>query len=119
MPQVTKDIDLVVNQLINNEIVAIPTETVYGLAASMMSTSAINKVFQAKKRPHTNPLIVHIKDKNEVLKYVKSCPEKAQILMEKFLKRGCSKNRNGSIYIIIYIVFFSKGLWNGSHLFYI
>ena len=84
MPQVTKDIDLVVNQLINNEIVAIPTETVYGLAASMMSTSAINKVFQAKKRPHTNPLIVHIKDKNEVLKYVKSCPEKAQILMEKF-----------------------------------
>jgi L-threonylcarbamoyladenylate synthase len=66
MPQVTKDIDIIVNQLINNEIVAIPTETVYGLAASMMSTSAINKVFQAKKRPHTHPLIVHIKDKNEV-----------------------------------------------------
>lgn len=84
MPQITNDINLVADYLINNEIVAIPTETVYGLAALMNSSSAIQKVFEAKKRPLSNPLIVHVKDKTEVKKYVKYCPDKAQLLMDKF-----------------------------------
>ena len=41
-------------------IVAIPTETVYGLAASALDENAIKKVFEAKGRPQDNPLIVHI-----------------------------------------------------------
>ena len=41
-------------------IVAVPTETVYGLAASAYSDSAIKAVFEAKGRPQDNPLIVHI-----------------------------------------------------------
>lgn len=46
--------------LTNGGIVALPTETVYGLAASAFSDSAIKKVFEAKGRPQDNPLIVHI-----------------------------------------------------------
>ncbi len=48
-------------EILNNDgIVAIPTETVYGLAASAYSTSAVEKIFFAKGRPQDNPLIVHI-----------------------------------------------------------
>ena len=50
------------NILVKNGIVAIPTETVYGLAANAFSETAINKVFEAKNRPHFNPLIVHLKN---------------------------------------------------------
>ena len=46
----------------NSGIVAIPTETVYGLAASTFSPEAVEKVFKAKGRPQDNPLIVHISD---------------------------------------------------------
>ena len=46
----------------NGGIVAIPTETVYGLAASALDENAVKKVFAAKGRPQDNPLIVHIAD---------------------------------------------------------
>ena len=48
------------NLIMNGELVAIPTETVYGLAASAYDENAIKKVFEAKGRPQDNPLIVHI-----------------------------------------------------------
>ena len=44
----------------NNEVVGIPTETVYGLAANAFNEQAIKKIFAAKGRPSDNPLIVHI-----------------------------------------------------------
>lgn len=44
------------------ELVAVPTETVYGLAANAFDPAACEKIFQAKGRPHTDPLIVHIHD---------------------------------------------------------
>ena len=43
----------------NNECIAVPTETVYGLAANARSTVAVKKIFKLKKRPKFNPLIVH------------------------------------------------------------
>ena len=46
----------------NGEIVAIPTETVYGLAANSLNPAAIEKIFVAKGRPRDNPLIVHVSD---------------------------------------------------------
>ena len=49
----------------NGGIVAIPTETVYGLAASALDENAVKKVFAAKGRPQDNPLIVHIADIKE------------------------------------------------------
>ena len=46
----------------NGEVVAIPTETVYGLGADATNAKAVRKVFEAKGRPADNPLIVHISD---------------------------------------------------------
>lgn len=49
-------------QILNGDIVAIPTETVYGLGANAFDSTAIKKIFAAKGRPQDNPLIVHISD---------------------------------------------------------
>jgi L-threonylcarbamoyladenylate synthase len=68
----------------SNEIVAIPTETVYGLAANALNELAVSKVFAAKKRPLYNPLIVHIKDISEVEKYAAEVPALAYELFETF-----------------------------------
>ncbi len=66
------------------KVVAIPTETVYGLGADALNTEAVSKIFKAKGRPSDNPLIVHIADKEKVFELVESVPEKAAELMDKF-----------------------------------
>ncbi len=68
----------------NGGTVAIPTETVYGLAASAFSEDAIAKIFKAKGRPQDNPLIVHISDVAEIEELVESFPKEAQRLANKF-----------------------------------
>ena len=65
-------------------IVAMPTETVYGLAASAYSNTAISKVFAAKGRPQDNPLIVHISDIDMIKDVVSEFSSKARDLAEKF-----------------------------------
>ena len=50
-------------------VVAIPTETVYGLAGSVFSSSALKKIFQIKKRPLFNPLIVHCADVGQMSQF--------------------------------------------------
>jgi L-threonylcarbamoyladenylate synthase len=55
---VTRAVDL----LRAGEAVALPTETVYGLAADALSETAVLKIFQAKSRPRFDPLIVHLPD---------------------------------------------------------
>lgn len=57
---ITRDIDLAVGTLRNGGIVAIPTETVYGLAALALDETAVGRVFSAKGRPRDHPLIVHL-----------------------------------------------------------
>ncbi len=66
----TNDEDLVVagEMLSNGQIVAFPTETVYGLGANALSSNAVEKIFVAKGRPSDNPLIVHIADIEELTK---------------------------------------------------
>lgn len=56
--------------LSQGEVVAIPTETVYGLAAPLSSEAAIRKIFTLKNRPQENPLIVHVKSKDECKKFI-------------------------------------------------
>lgn len=68
----------------NDEIVAFPTETVYGLGGNALSDEAIQRIFQAKGRPSDNPLIVHIADEKQLLQYVKTIPDHAEKLMEAF-----------------------------------
>lgn len=68
----------------NGSVVAIPTETVYGLAASALDRAAIERVFKAKGRPQDNPLIVHIADM-EMLSFVaRDIPQTAYTLAKAF-----------------------------------
>jgi len=66
------------------ELVAIPTETVYGLAANALIPGAVENIFAAKGRPQDNPLIIHIASAKDCEKYVKSISEKSKKLMDKF-----------------------------------
>lgn len=66
------------------EAVAIPTETVYGIAADCFNEEAVSKIFEAKGRPSDNPLIVHVSEIDQVYSLVKEVPEKAKELMEKY-----------------------------------
>ncbi|MBN2880267.1 MAG: threonylcarbamoyl-AMP synthase [Clostridia bacterium] len=66
------------------EIVAIPTETVYGLAANALNIRSVKKIFTAKGRPSDNPLIVHIYDQSQVSLLAKDVSEKAKQLMDEF-----------------------------------
>ncbi len=65
-------------------LVAIPTETVYGLGADAMNEVAVARIFEAKGRPADNPLIVHIADFDMLHNLVTEVPEKAKLLMDKF-----------------------------------
>jgi L-threonylcarbamoyladenylate synthase len=52
--------------ILDSEVVAFPTETVYGLGANAFDERAVKKIFQLKKRPFDNPLIVHISSKDQI-----------------------------------------------------
>ncbi len=66
------------------KLVAIPTETVYGLAADALNGPAVARIFQAKGRPQDNPLIVHIADLAQIDPLVTAFPASAQKLAEAF-----------------------------------
>lgn len=72
------------NLLKQNEVVAFPTETVYGLGANATSDEAIAKVYEAKGRPSDNPLIVHIADFSQLNELVLEIPNTAKKLIKKF-----------------------------------
>ncbi|HEV8293544.1 MAG TPA: L-threonylcarbamoyladenylate synthase [Tepidisphaeraceae bacterium] len=78
------DIDQAVQILRRGGLVAFPTETVYGLGADATNEQAIKKIFRAKGRPSTNPLIVHIADIPTAKKFAATWPDSAQLLAEKF-----------------------------------
>jgi L-threonylcarbamoyladenylate synthase len=71
-------------RLRNGEVVAIPTETVYGLAADATNDVALQKIFTTKQRPADHPLIVHIADINQVTDWVTDFPEVAVNLAKAF-----------------------------------
>lgn len=65
-------------------VVALPTETVYGLAASIHSEEGIRKIFAIKERPFFDPLIVHISDLEQKKQVISEWPEAADFLAERF-----------------------------------
>lgn len=79
-----KDIGYAAKLLAEGEVVGIPTETVYGLAADAENAEAVKKIFEAKGRPQDNPLIVHLADVSQLEEYVCNIPEIAYKLAEKF-----------------------------------
>lgn len=66
------------------ELVAFPTETVYGLGANALDETAAQKIYAAKGRPSDNPLIVHIYDQKQLAQLVSQVPPKAEALMTAF-----------------------------------
>ena len=72
------------NLIMNGELVAIPTETVYGLGANGLDEAAVAKIFEAKGRPQDNPLILHICGAEQIELFCHHIPQKAYDLAEKF-----------------------------------
>ena len=77
---VTTDVMRAVAALASGHLCAIPTETVYGLAANALDESAVARVFQAKSRPIDHPLIVHVANLEQVSKWITHLPDWAQTL---------------------------------------
>src|SRR3954453_2603890 len=72
------------NSLRKNEVVALPTETVYGLGGNAESDEAVAKIFAAKGRPGDNPLIIHIAEREQLTRFVIDVPAVAETLMDAF-----------------------------------
>ena len=72
MQKITTDINLAINSLKIGKLVAIPTETVYGLAGDALNEKAVEQIFILKKRPKNNPLILHISSYEKLQEIVKN-----------------------------------------------
>ena len=81
---ITTDLNLIKQQLEQGEVVGIPTETVYGLAANIFDAQAISKIFSTKQRPQTNPLIVHVHSIEKAKELAAHFPPKAEVLAAHF-----------------------------------
>lgn len=81
---ISKNINEAIRLLKDNQLISIPTETVYGLAGNAFNEEAIHAIFKLKNRPFYNPLIVHISSITELPKVAKYIPRKAQLLAENF-----------------------------------
>lgn len=84
MAEIGKDISKVKSLLERGELVAIPTETVYGLAGNALDINAVTKIFQVKDRPHFDPLIVHVANFESAKSLVEEIPPQAKLLARKF-----------------------------------
>lgn len=78
------ELELAIRHLQNEDVVAMPTETVYGLAGSIYSEAALRKIFSIKERPFFDPLIVHVASIEEAKDLVIKWPRSADILAHKF-----------------------------------
>jgi L-threonylcarbamoyladenylate synthase len=77
---ISTDRDAAVELLRKGDVVALPTETVYGLAANALNAIAVAKIFEAKERPHFDPLIVHLPNR-EWLERISDVPAEHQQLI--------------------------------------
>jgi len=84
LSSIGNNIEYAASLLQQGKLVAIPTETVYGLAANALNEEAVLKIFKAKERPLFDPLIMHLPSFSLVEKYCKAIPVLAYQLAEKF-----------------------------------
>jgi len=84
MAEIGKDITRASQLLTAGELVAIPTETVYGLAGNALNQAAVAKIFTAKNRPSFDPLIVHVLSYEKAGECVKEIPDVAKELIDRF-----------------------------------
>jgi L-threonylcarbamoyladenylate synthase len=79
-----QDLNKAADLLLNGEVVAIPTETVYGLAGNGLSSDTAVKIYKAKNRPLHNPLILHISEWSKLDNLIDYIPQPLQHLMDHF-----------------------------------
>ena len=84
MIKIGKNIDFAKDKLDKGGLVAIPTETVYGLGGNALNLESVNKIFNLKNRPNNDPLICHTNSISKIEKYVNDIPDVAYKLAEKF-----------------------------------
>ncbi len=80
-----RNISTAARLLREGELVAFPTETVYGLGANVYDVKAVRKIFKVKGRPSDNPLIVHIRSHHQMWSLVESIPVMFWVLAERFM----------------------------------
>src|ERR1700742_3585624 len=78
------ELDAAVQALRDGELVAFPTETVYGLGAHAGHPGALRRVFELKGRPHSHPLIVHLDSPRYLTRWAREVPVAAERLAERF-----------------------------------
>lgn len=84
MTRITEDVNLIVDELIQGNVVALPTETVYGLAADATNDEAVKKIFTIKNRPVNHPLIMHVAPNWDLHQWVEQIPKYAIKLIQHF-----------------------------------
>jgi len=77
-------LDSAAKVILNGGLVAFPTETVYGLGANTFDGKAVGRIFDAKGRPHDNPMIVHVASIRDLRGVVKKIPPTAEKLIKRF-----------------------------------
>jgi L-threonylcarbamoyladenylate synthase len=80
----TDTVNRAASLLAQGEVVAFPTETVYGLGADAFNADAVAKIFELKKRPRFDPLIVHVAGRDAISTLASNVPDRAKVLMERF-----------------------------------
>jgi L-threonylcarbamoyladenylate synthase len=80
MIEISTDIEKAAHILQQEDVIGIPTETVYGLAGNVFSHKAVHKIFALKNRPLFNPLIVHVSNKNQLTELATDIPDIAWAL---------------------------------------
>jgi L-threonylcarbamoyladenylate synthase len=84
LTETTTELTRAIAMLQTGGILAIPTETVYGLAANALDAHAVSEIYRIKQRPVNHPLILHFGKLNDVLPYVSEFPEDAERLASHF-----------------------------------
>jgi L-threonylcarbamoyladenylate synthase len=81
---ITTNIDEAVDSLKKGQLIGLPTETVYGIAANAFDETAVKRIFEIKRRPMNNPLILHISSIDRIGEIAQDVPQKALDLANKF-----------------------------------
>ena len=84
MSKITKDINVIIDQLKKGEIVIIPTDTIFGIGCNIYNENSIRKIFEIKKRPLTLPLSIAIKNKDYFNVVAKNISKNAQKVIDKY-----------------------------------
>ncbi len=85
MAIIGENIQEAIRILAQNDLIGMPTETVYGLAGNAFSATAVSKIFEVKNRPTFDPLIVHTSDFSRINSFVSHIPDKAYELAKNFM----------------------------------